>query len=112
MANGFDSPRRRGKTFGNYRPARRLETDRTFRQAGTGEAAEREVSLMEADERAELEAFASGVNRYIEEHHALPLEFTLLRYEPATLAARGYAARGRLHVSDADQFVALGFESA
>ncbi len=59
-----------------------LETDRTFRRLGLSEAAEREASLMEADERAEIEAFASGVNRYIEERHALPLEFALLRYEP------------------------------
>ena len=82
MANGFDSARGRGQTFGDYRARATLETDRTFRRLGLSEAAEREVSLLDADERAELEAFASGVNRYIEEQHALPLSLLLLRYDP------------------------------
>lgn len=59
-----------------------LETDRTFRRLGLKEAAERDVALLDADERAELEAFARGVNRFIEERHTLPIEFALLRYEP------------------------------
>jgi penicillin amidase len=59
-----------------------LEIDRSFRRLGLSEAAEREVSLLDTDERAELEAFASGINRYIAEKHPLPVEFTLLRYDP------------------------------
>jgi penicillin amidase len=59
-----------------------LEIDRSFRRLGLSEAAEREVSLLDADERAVLDAFARGVNRYISEKHPLPVEFTLLRYDP------------------------------
>jgi penicillin amidase len=59
-----------------------LEIDRSFRRLGLGEAADREISLVDVDERAALEAFARGVNRYIAEKHPLPVEFTILRYEP------------------------------
>jgi penicillin G amidase len=59
-----------------------LEIDRSFRRLGLSQAAEREVSLLDADERAELEAFARGINRYIAEKHPLPVEFVLLRYDP------------------------------
>jgi penicillin amidase len=59
-----------------------LEIDRSFRRLGLSEAADREVSLLDADERAVLDAFARGVNRYISEKHPLPVEFTLLRYDP------------------------------
>jgi penicillin amidase len=59
-----------------------IETDRTFRRLGLSEAAERDVALLDPEERAELEAFARGVNRFIEEGHPLPIEFALLRYEP------------------------------
>jgi len=59
-----------------------LETDRTFRRLGLSEAAGRDVALLEPDERVELEAFARGVNQFIEERHTLPIEFALLRYEP------------------------------
>src|SRR5882724_9445408 len=59
-----------------------LEIDRAFRRLGLSEAADREVSLLDSDEREELEDFSRGVNRYISEKHALPVEFTLLRYNP------------------------------
>ena len=59
-----------------------LEIDRSFRRLGLSEAADREVSLLDADERVELEAFARGINRYIAEKHPLPVEFVLLRYDP------------------------------
>jgi penicillin G amidase len=61
---------------------RTREIDRSFRQLGLNTAAEREVSLLGADERRELEAFARGVNRYLEERHPLPIEFAALWYEP------------------------------
>jgi penicillin G amidase len=59
-----------------------LEIDRSFRRLGLSEAADRDVPLLDADERAALDAFALGVNRYIAEKHPLPVEFTLLRYDP------------------------------
>jgi len=59
-----------------------LSSDRSFRTLGLAEAADREVSLLPPDERTDLEAFARGVNRFISEDHALPMEFHLLRYSP------------------------------
>jgi penicillin amidase len=59
-----------------------LPIDHSFRLLGLGPAAERDVSLLDAEERAALEAFARGVNRYISEKHPLPVEFTILRYDP------------------------------
>jgi penicillin amidase len=61
---------------------RTLQIDRSFRQLGLEAAAEREVSLLGADERKELEAFARGVNRYLQERHPLPIEFAVLWYKP------------------------------
>ncbi len=60
-----------------------LETDRENRTLGFRAAAERNLALMPAEHRAILEAYARGVNRYIEERRErLPGEFLVLRYEP------------------------------
>ena len=50
---------------------------------GLAQAADRDATLLDADERKLLEAYARGVNLYIDGHrNRLPIEFTLLRYEP------------------------------
>ncbi len=60
-----------------------LGSDRNFRTLGLKEAADRDATLLDADERTLLEAYARGVNLYIEGHRdRLPIEFTMLRYEP------------------------------
>jgi len=60
-----------------------LETDRENRTLGLRGAAERSLALMPPEHRAMLEAYARGVNRYIEERRGrLPGEFLVLRYEP------------------------------
>jgi penicillin amidase len=60
-----------------------LPTDRNFRTLGLRDAAERDVALLEPDERNLLEAYARGVNLFIDSHrNRLPIEFTILRYEP------------------------------
>ena len=57
--------------------------DRENRTLGMRVAAEDAVQHMDAQTRLIVEAYAAGVNRCIEEQHAkLPLEFTLLGYEP------------------------------
>jgi penicillin amidase len=100
-----------------------LETDRTFRRLGLSEAAERDVALLEPDERVELEAFARGVNQFIEERHTLPIEFALLRYEPEpwrpadTLLIVGYmyqtlTSSWRSDLNRLDTSVKLGKERA
>lgn len=65
-----------------------LEHDRQQRILGLRVAAEKSVHLMSASERARCDAYARGVNAYIESHRQrLPLEFRLLRYAPRAWSA-------------------------
>jgi penicillin amidase len=60
-----------------------LPLDREYRTFGFARAAERDVSLLDTESRGVLEAYARGVNRFIEQHqNPLPLEFSLLKYKP------------------------------
>ena len=61
-----------------------LKLDRQFRTLGLGRAADRDVASLDAESRGAIEAYARGVNRFIEQHSDnLPLEFKLLKYKPA-----------------------------
>ncbi len=77
-----------------------LELDREARTLGFRAAAEGEVAQLDDDSRELLEAYAAGVNRYIEQRRdRLPWEFVALRYEPRpwepkdTLLVAGYMYR-------------------
>ena len=77
-----------------------LKIDKDFRTLGFALAAERDVTLLDAEPRRLIEAYARGVNKFIEQHQKnLPLEFSLLRYKPQpwqpsdTLAISGYMYR-------------------
>jgi penicillin amidase len=60
-----------------------LKSDKQFRTLGFSRAAERDFAAMDKDSRALMEAYAHGVNAFIEQHQkSLPLEFTLLKYKP------------------------------
>jgi penicillin amidase len=60
-----------------------LKTDKQFRTFGFSRAADRDFAAMDKDSRALMEAYARGVNIFIEQHqNSLPLEFTLLKYKP------------------------------
>ena len=60
-----------------------LSIDRKFRTLGFGRAAEREAAAASGEPRVIVEAYARGVNRFIEQHqNQLPLEFSLLHYKP------------------------------
>ncbi|HXW18093.1 MAG TPA: penicillin acylase family protein [Candidatus Acidoferrales bacterium] len=62
-----------------------LEADRENRKLGLREAAEAAQGRMDPQSRGILEAYAKGVNRYIDDRRGrLPIEFTLLHYEPRT----------------------------
>ncbi|MFQ5818214.1 MAG: penicillin acylase family protein [Terriglobia bacterium] len=62
---------------------RLLELDRENRLLGLGDVAERAAELLDSESRAHLEAYARGVNTYIETHrNRLPIEFVFLRYAP------------------------------
>jgi penicillin amidase len=60
-----------------------LKSDKQFRTFGFSRAADRDFAAMDKDSRALMEAYARGVNVFIEQHqNNLPLEFTLLKYKP------------------------------
>ena len=60
-----------------------LKSDKQFRTFGFSRAAERDYAAMDKDSRALMEAYARGVNVFIEKHqNNLPLEFSLLKYKP------------------------------
>lgn len=58
-----------------------LEIDRLVRRVGFHRAAKTDWETADDEEKATLEAFAAGVNAYIE-HGKLPLEFQVLRKKP------------------------------
>lgn len=60
-----------------------LDTDRFIRTLGWHRTAEMEVQNLDPESRVILEAYAAGVNAFIESHRdRLPLEFTILGYQP------------------------------
>jgi penicillin amidase len=60
-----------------------LDTDRFMRTIGLRRAAEQDWVLAEGETRAAMEAYAEGVNAFMESHqNRLPLEFTILGTEP------------------------------
>ncbi len=60
-----------------------LKIDKDFRSLNFGRAVERDLQIMNPESRRLLEAYARGVNRFIEQHpETLPMEFTLLKYKP------------------------------
>ena len=60
-----------------------LDIDREFHTLNFARTAEREANLMDPELRKVMDAYARGVNRFIEQHNSkLPLEFTLLKYKP------------------------------
>jgi len=57
--------------------------DKQFRLLSLSQAAERDATLMDPESRVVLEAYARGVNRFIEQNqNRLPVEFALLHYKP------------------------------
>jgi penicillin amidase len=60
-----------------------LERDREFRTLGLYLAADREAAQLDPQMRTMLEAYARGVNCYMDEHRSkLPWEFVAMGYEP------------------------------
>ncbi len=66
-----------------------IEHDRRQRYLQIRAAADRAVTQLPADQLTQLEAYAHGVNAYIDTHSsAMPLEFRLLAYKPAPWTPR------------------------
>ena len=61
-----------------------VSTDRFLRTLGTGRAARSAWDALPAESKTAIDAYVAGVNAFISTHHgsALPLEFTILRFEP------------------------------
>lgn len=72
-----------------------IKVDREQRLLGLREVARRSVEQASPEVRAQLEAYARGVNAYVAEHHyALPLEMRVLRYFPRAWTAEDSALVG------------------
>ncbi len=74
-----------------------IPVDKQFRTLRLGPAADRDVTLLDEEQRGAVEAYARGVNVFIAQHqNNLPIEFNLLRYKPEpwkpsdSLAIAGY----------------------
>lgn len=81
-----------------------LRADQDIRAIGLGDAARRTLALVPPDLRAEIDAYAAGVNAYIADRgSALPLEFRLLRYGPRPWTAVDTVAVGKLLALDLAQ---------
>ncbi len=79
---------------------RTLKIDESFRTYGFARAAERDATLLDPESRKVMDAYARGVNQFIGQYRKnLPLEFSLLHYQPApwlpsdTLAISAYMYR-------------------
>ena len=60
-----------------------INIDKEFRNFNFSRAAERDAQQMDPESRKIMEAYARGVNRFIEQHPSrLPIEFSLLKYKP------------------------------
>jgi penicillin amidase len=58
-----------------------LDSDKQFRTLGLARVAAQELRLLRDDTRANLSAYADGVNKFLEQHiDSLPLEFVILGY--------------------------------
>ena len=60
-----------------------LDIDKEFRELNFSRTADREANLLDPQLRKIMDAYARGVNLFIEQHRSkLPLEFVLLDYKP------------------------------
>jgi penicillin amidase len=78
-----------------------LEHDREQRTLGLRVAAQKTIEIASAEGRSHFEAYARGVNAFIESHRdRLPLEFRILRYSPLPWTPEDSALIGAQMVED------------
>ncbi len=78
-----------------------VEHDRQQRILGLRIAAQKAIETISAGDRPHFEAYARGVNAFIESHHdRLPLEFRILRYSPKPWTTEDSALIGAYMVED------------
>ena len=79
-----------------------LESDIRFRTLGVARVAAEELRLLSGDTRANLEAYAEGVNKFLQQHgDSLPLEFVILGYKPELWSAVDSVVVTKLQAYDA-----------
>ncbi len=78
-----------------------LQHDHQQRILGLRVAARKTVETLSAEDRSRFEAYAHGVNAYVEAHrNRLPLEFRILRYSPQPWTPEDSALIGAQMVED------------
>ena len=79
-----------------------LDADRQMRTFGLARVAAQEPSLLREGTRAMLQAYADGVNKFLEQHgEALPIEFVILGYRPERWTALDSIVVAKLQAYDA-----------
>jgi penicillin G amidase len=79
-----------------------LDSDKQFRTFGLARVAAQEFALLREDSRANLIAYADGVNKFLEQHgDALPLEFVILGYRPERWTSLDSLVVAKLQAYDA-----------
>src|SRR5690606_28536603 len=79
---------------------RTLETDRFLRTLGLWRAAAESERVLTPEERRLLEAYAAGVNAWIESNDGLPPEFRILRFRPEPSTVRRTLALDKIMARD------------
>jgi penicillin amidase len=79
-----------------------LESDRTLRTIGLARAAALDLGVASPDVKEILQAYADGVNKFIEQHgDSLPFEFLLLGYKPEPWSPLDTVSIAKLQLWDA-----------
>lgn len=79
-----------------------LDSDKQFRTFGLARVAAQELALLRDDTRANLLAYADGVNKFLEQHlDSLPLEFVILGYRAERWSALDSLVVAKLQAYDA-----------
>jgi penicillin G amidase len=79
-----------------------LDSDKQFRTFGLARVAAQELPLVREDTRANLVAYADGVNKFLEQHlDTLPLEFVILGYRAERWSAVDSLVVAKLQAYDA-----------
>jgi penicillin amidase len=79
-----------------------LESDRTLRTIGLARAAALDLGVASPEVKEILQAYADGVNKFIEQHgDSLPFEFLLLGYKPEPWSSLDTATIAKLQLWDA-----------
>ena len=75
-----------------------LETDRLVRILGFHRLAKAMWTKLDQQTQADLKAYTSGINAYLETNPSLPLEFRLLKFKPKPWTLEDSLAYGRLQM--------------